>query len=74
MRLGRELLDLNIRGLYAIGTVGLEPMPVVIKNYVRNVALRRHHRLGLLLLDAVSGQHILHRQVARSPIRAGHMS
>ena len=37
MRLGRELLDLNVRGLYAIGTVGLEPMPVVIKNYVRNV-------------------------------------
>ena len=26
-----------MRGLYAIGTVGLEPMPVVIKNYVRNV-------------------------------------
>ena len=37
MRLGRELLDMNVRGLYAIGTVGLEPMPVVIKNHVRNV-------------------------------------
>ena len=37
MRLGRKLLDLNVRGLYAIGTVGLEPMPVVVKNYVGNV-------------------------------------
>ena len=37
MRLGREVLELNVKGLYAIGTVGLEPMPVVIKNYVRNV-------------------------------------
>lgn len=37
MRLGKEVLTLNVKGLYAIGTVGLEPMPVVYKNYVRNV-------------------------------------
>jgi peptide/nickel transport system substrate-binding protein len=37
MRLGKEVLELNVKGLYAIGTVGLEPMPVVVKNYVRNV-------------------------------------
>ena len=34
--LGREILSLNVQGLYMIGTVGELPRPLVIRNGLRN--------------------------------------
>jgi peptide/nickel transport system substrate-binding protein len=36
MRLGKEILTINVENLFAIGTVGMTPVPVVVKNYVKN--------------------------------------
>ena len=36
MRLGREILAINVKNLYRIGVVALSPQPVVIKNNLRN--------------------------------------
>jgi peptide/nickel transport system substrate-binding protein len=36
MRIGREILKMNVENLYLIGTVGLAPQPVIVKNNLRN--------------------------------------
>jgi peptide/nickel transport system substrate-binding protein len=36
MRIGREILKLNVENLYLIGTVGLAPQPIIVKNNLRN--------------------------------------
>ena len=36
MRLGKEILTINVEGLYNIGTVGMVPVLVIAKNNLRN--------------------------------------
>jgi hypothetical protein len=37
MHLGKELMARNVKGLYQIGTVGMGPQPVIIKENLRNI-------------------------------------
>jgi len=36
MRLGKEILTINVENLYCIGTVGQAPWPIIIKNNLKN--------------------------------------
>jgi peptide/nickel transport system substrate-binding protein len=37
MSLGKEILKRNVEGLYAIGSVGLVPWPMLFKNNMENI-------------------------------------
>jgi len=36
IRLGKEILTRNVKNLWTIGTVGMDPLPIIIKNNLRN--------------------------------------
>jgi len=36
LKLGKEILSINVKNLFLIGTVGMAPKPVIIKNNLRN--------------------------------------
>lgn len=52
IRLGKEILKSNAENLWTIGTVGLVPHPVVVKNNLRNIPEKGYWGWDLMRLNA----------------------
>ena len=56
-RIGTEILARNVRNLYRIGTVGMAPQPVIIKNGLMNVPeVDAWHPGGLWFMNTIPEQ------------------
>ena len=56
MKLGKEMAARNVRALWRIGTVGLPPKPVIVKNGLKNVPQEASYAWDYLFWQAYLGE------------------